>query len=177
MKRMCTICAGVFLFLVLCTGMQLAFATVYIPDDTSIGTWDGSTFTLTTDVNEPIEITQDNLTLDGAGHMIIGPGSGSGVYLSGRTGVTIKNLDIRRFEHGIYLLESSGNTLTDNTALKNDYGIYLDENSSGNMLSDNTASNKYFGIIIRHSSNNNTLIGNVANSNGLYGIVIRHSDS
>jgi hypothetical protein len=56
----------------------------YIPSDTKIGVWDNVNriYTLTGDVNESIEITQNNLTLDGAGYKITGSGSGYGVYLN-----------------------------------------------------------------------------------------------
>jgi len=67
----------VFLFLVVATSPALGIQ-YFIPTDTSIGIWDpvSRTYTLTTDISDPspwpepglIEIVEDNLTLDGAGH-------------------------------------------------------------------------------------------------------------
>ncbi|HEY3415071.1 MAG TPA: right-handed parallel beta-helix repeat-containing protein [Armatimonadota bacterium] len=49
-----------------------------------------------------ISIAADNVTLDGAGATIIGAGpEGVGVSVEGRTGVTIKNLCVKSYYHGI----------------------------------------------------------------------------
>ena len=45
----------------------------------------------------------DGITLDCAGHSIIGPGSGNGIYLRDRTGVTVRNCHVSNFEIGIKL--------------------------------------------------------------------------
>ena len=140
-----------------------------------IGTWNSvnRTFTLTTDVFETIQIDEDNLTLDGAGHTIDGLGSGfSGVHLSGRTGVTIKNVDVQGFGYfGIHLSNSSGNNLSGNTVPNNRSGIYL-RYSSYNNLSGNTSSNSHIGIHLIYS-NNNKLTDNIVTdgpdySHGIY---------
>ena len=115
-----------FLLIVLVTAT--AHGTVYIPSDTSIGTWDdaGRVFTLTTDVSETIEITEDDLTVDGAGYTVTGAGSGFGAYLSSRTAVTIRNLNVEGFSTGICLESSSGSTVANNVARNNgSYGILL----------------------------------------------------
>jgi hypothetical protein len=76
--------------------IQTAPSTKYIPDDTLLGDWDPVTriFTLEGNISEPVVITEDNLTLDGAGFTISGSGS-YGVELRERTDVTIKNLNIQ----------------------------------------------------------------------------------
>lgn len=158
--------------------IQPRAGTKFIPWDTSIGTWDPvtRTYTLTTDVHETIQIVEDNLTLDGNGQMIKGPGWGFGVYLPWRMGVTIKNLSVKTFTRGIYLYRSSNNTLTGNTATSNSYyGIYL-YSSSGNTLTGNTAdSNKYYGIYLQYSGNN-ALTGNIATNSFSLGILLYSSN-
>jgi len=118
---------------------------ISIPTDTSIGTWDSDNriYTLTQDVPQCIQIDEDDLILDGAGHKVVGPGSGVGVSLSGRTGVTVKNLKVMSFLQGIYLWSCSNCTMTSN-------------NSSDNAIS---------GITLWESNNNNNLISNTCNSN------------
>ncbi|MHC4434023.1 MAG: NosD domain-containing protein [Planctomycetota bacterium] len=109
-------------------GVHSATATHYIPTDTTIGTWDAATqtYTLTTDPSDGIEIKIDGLTLDGAGHTVSGTGSGFGIYLEQRTGVTVKDLVVKRFKHGIRLGESNNNTLDNNTCSDNSSaGIHL----------------------------------------------------
>lgn len=160
--------------------IQPSAGTIFIPQDTSVGTWDpvNRIYTLTTDVYESIQIDEDNLILDGAGYTITGPGfepgpfggwSGFGVYLYGRTGVTIKNVNVQGFTYGIHVSHSSGNTLTNNTASNNRDGINL-SSSSSNALTGNTASsNRNNGIYLYHSSSN-TLTSNTASNNyaGIY---------
>ena len=147
-------------------------------DCISIGTWNSAskTCTLNTDLYETIEILSDNITLDGAGYTIQGVGSGNGVYLYRRTGVTIKNIYVTNFTQGIYLYFSSDITLTGITAVSNSsYGIFL-WNSSSNTLTGNIASNNYYGIILQYSSSN-TLTGNTASSNLFDGIYILSQSS
>ncbi|MHC4461352.1 MAG: PKD domain-containing protein [Planctomycetota bacterium] len=151
-------------------------STKFIPGDTSIGTWDPGTrtYTLTTDVYETIQIDEDNLTLDGNGYIVTGTGTGYGVYLNARTAVTVRNVNVQRFSYGIYLYNSSGNSLMDNTSgWNNSYGIYL-YNSGDNTLTSNTASNNHEGIFLRYSGGN-ILITNTA-SNNYSGIYLYNSD-
>ncbi|UCG33012.1 MAG: right-handed parallel beta-helix repeat-containing protein [Phycisphaerales bacterium] len=55
-------------------------------------------------LDEPIEIAADNVTLDGGGAVLIGGGhQGVAVRAVGRKGVTVRNLDIRGFYHGVRL--------------------------------------------------------------------------
>jgi parallel beta-helix repeat protein len=167
----------------LAVGTQSALGTKYIPSDTSIGTWDdiNRIYTLTTDVFETIQIDEDNFTLDGAGYTATGPGTGNGVYLSGRTDVTIQNLTVNEFSYGIYLYNSSNNTLTGNTVNSNNHtGIFLHTDCHNNTLTGNTAnSNTHYGIYLYYSSSN-TVTGNTT-SNSLgpwgHGIFLQYSNN
>ena len=77
-------------------GRQPAVGARYIPGDLSIGTWDdiSRTYTLTTDVYETIEVEEDNLTLDGAGHTVMAGSSLDGICLLSRTGVIVRNVNV-----------------------------------------------------------------------------------
>ncbi len=137
-------------------------------DCTSIGTWDFSTktCTLTTDVSQAIEIANDNVTLDGNGHSVTGSGSGTGVNLPLRTGVTVRNLTVSNFSHGIYLWGSSDSTISGNTVNSSGYGIYLAW-GAGNTISGNTTSSGLshsVGIYL-HQSGGNTIANNTGASN------------
>ena len=146
-------------------------STKFVPGDTSIGTWDPAnrTYTLSTHVYETIQIDEDNLTLDGAGYTVTGDGSSCGIYLSGRTTVTVKKLTIAGFSYGIQLYNSSGNIVTENTTNSNSrYGICLN-NSNGNTVMGNTASDNHEGIFL-HNSIGNSLTANITSNNysGIY---------
>ena len=106
--------AAIVVLSLLVVGTPPALGTKYIKDDatggdaTSIGNWDGPTkkCTLTTNVTEAIQIDSDGITLDGAGFTVTGSDYG-GVYLLGRAGVTIRNLNVKGFYYGIFLYDSS----------------------------------------------------------------------
>jgi len=173
-------------------------STKFIPGDTSIGTWNSANriYTLSTHVYETIQIDEDNLTLAGAGYTVTGDGSGCGIHLSGRTGVTVKNLTVAGFSYGIQLYNSSDNiveenntssnsrygiclnnsndnTVTGNTASENHEGIFL-HHSGGNIVTGNITSNNYSGIYLYYNCNANTLENNTTSKNS-HGIYLYHS--
>ncbi len=158
--------------------IQTRASTIFLTDagwsDPTVGTWDAVTRTaiLTSDINQTIQINTNNITLDGNGHTVTGSGrTGYGVFLSRKSGITIKDLSVKQFNCGIYLYSSSSNTLTDNTTSNNAYGIALGYSSSNNTLANNTANWNYtYGIYLYSSSGNNTLTNNTANSNKYYAI-------
>ena len=161
--------------LLLVVGTQPALGTRYIPSDPDIGTWDevNRIYTLTTDVYEDtlytvIEIEEDNITLDGAGHTVTGSGTGYGIRLSERTGVTVTDVSVEEFYIGIGLHYSDNNTVTSNVTNSNTYGIYLRDCSSNTVTGNTVEWSGYIGIALQECSNT-TLTGNVATNNP-YGI-------
>ncbi|MHC5062019.1 MAG: right-handed parallel beta-helix repeat-containing protein [Planctomycetota bacterium] len=159
------------IFLAAFETISAAGITKFIPADNSIGTWDPATrtYTLWADVDETIQIDEDDLILNGAGHSVLGAGSGCGLYLHERTAVTVRNLYIEGFSFGIHLHNSSGNIIEQNNISGNSrYGIYL-QNSNGNTLIQNTTSDNHEGIFLRDSSSND-LTSNTASKNysGIY---------
>lgn len=163
--------------------IQPSASTIYLSSsgwsDPTVGTWDPSTQTgtLTTDLSEIVQIDSDGITLDGNGHTITGKGFGGGVYLSGRTGVTVKNVNTRKFNSGIGLIGSSHNTLIGNSASGCSYGIWVQTGSSHNTLIDNTVfSNNLEGIYFYGGSNSNSVSGTFASDNRV-GISVLYSDN
>lgn len=130
--------------------------------------------TLTEDHAGQIVINADNVTLDCAGHRVTGAAAGSGIELQNRTGATVRNCDVSGFRNGIYLGDSSGNTVEknhvhDNTLGDLPAGIAV-WGSSGNTISNNTATdNGSEGIIVGTDSDGNTVVGNTATGNGRNG--------
>jgi parallel beta-helix repeat protein len=118
--------------------------------------------TLTKDHVGTIRIDGGRITLDCGGFSVIGPGTGSGtgIEIWGRTGVTIRNCHVTGFDFGILLRESDDNTIIDNTVVDSTAGFAI-EDSSSNTLVNNTASNSsWFGYVLSTGSSDNTLIGN-----------------
>ncbi len=144
-----------------------------------IGSWDAATetCTLNTDIStagvDAIHIDSDGITLDGGGHTLTGSGNlGYGVYLAGRSGVTVKNLTVTKFNDGIFLTASSSNVITSDTVNANgNNGIEIDSYSDGNTISINTVNaNSNNGINTIGASDGNDITGNTVNSNGNNGI-------
>lgn len=161
----------------LMAGIQPAWAIlpppgIDIPSDTSVGTWNPATrkFKLTTDIDLPLRIDEDNLILDGAGHVItlpMGINEPAGVYLEQRTGVTIENLTVTGGDYGIQLIQSGANTISGNTFADNYVaGIGL-QHSNSNILQDNNLQGygqyiqgvRHVGLLLL-DSNDNLLKGN-----------------
>jgi hypothetical protein len=81
----------------------------------------GNVYTFLEDIWGSIVVSCDNVTIDGAGYMINGTGTGNlyGVFIEGRRSVTIQNLTIANFfnSRGLLLLRSWNNDCRDNVAL------------------------------------------------------------
>jgi len=162
-------------------------STKFIRDDITggdcslIGSWDSLTKTcvLSADLNETVQIDTSGITLDGNNRKITGTGTGYGVYLPYKNGVTIKNLVIERFYHGIYLYQSSANTIIKNTLFSNGArGIYL-EVSGQNLIAENNISKSSvvtygYGIELAYS-NYNTIKDNISTANNNDGLVLDNS--
>ncbi|VVB91260.1 Cell surface glycoprotein [uncultured archaeon] len=90
----------------------------------------------------------------------------------------ISNNNIHSNSYGIFLINSSGNTLKDNIVNSNsNYGIFLWSSSNYNALINNTASyNNGFGIDVGLSTGNN-IIDNTLSNNNKHGIYLGTSNN
>ena len=182
-----------FFVVVLFLGMTNIAMAYSIRDDatggncTSIGIWDlaTKTCTLTTDVYEPIQIDSDYITLDGNRHTVTGDGNGYTASATGyqelvsllsRTGVMIKNLNVKNAGFiGISLRYSTNNTLIGNTVSNNYLGITL-YFSNSNIITDNTAEYNAHAIYTSYSTGN-TFTGNVVSHNYSAGFYFTYANN
>jgi len=140
-----------------------ASGTIYIRADgsidpltASITSADNVTYIFTDNIYDEIVVERDNILLDGQGYILQGSGDGTGITLSGRSNVTLRNIVIIAFHYGVRLSSSSNyNTV------------------SGN----NIASNIFYGVVISSSSYNNTVSGNHITSNGFGGVILSYSSN
>jgi parallel beta-helix repeat protein len=130
----------------------------------------GNVYTLTGDIQRTIVVMRDDIVLDGAGYTLQGSGSGSGVFLQERNGVTIKNLRIKNFEVGIkFTWRSYGqpptprsNKVASNTITNNTYGVVFYDFSTESQVTDNYISGNTYGV----SASNAVFRNNQFKNNG-----------
>jgi parallel beta-helix repeat protein len=125
-----------------------------------------------------IIIAADDVTLDCAGHTVSGPGTGPGVLLDGRSGVTVQNCQVTGFEEGILILAEAGrsaqNTLAANELFDNVAGVHV-IGSSSDVISHNVArDNALWGYSVERSTGE-LLSRNEATRNQLRGFELRGS--
>jgi parallel beta-helix repeat protein len=110
--------------------------------------------------------------LDNADHCNISENNASdndrGIFIGDSSNNTLQNNTANSNGwSGVWLWCSNNNTLTNNNATNNGVGIYL-SGSSNNMLSDNTVENNAYGICLGYSNNyHNTIANNTFINDGL----------
>ena len=163
-----------------------ASGTIYIradgsidPSTANITSLDNVTYTFTDDISESIWVERDNIIIDGANYILQGTGSGRGIYLVYThlvCNVTIKNTNIKNFNGGILLRDSSNIKIVDNNITENNWGITL-AHSSNNIIVDNNIANNQDGIdyswgVWLDESSNNAISGNTITANKFDGIYL-----
>jgi len=124
-----------------------------------------------------ISITTSNVTVKGFTIQRSAQGLyNSGIFVDHSSNNNISHNKIKDNYHGIYLLSSNDNVISNNDVASNNYhGIYLDY-STGNVVSHNNASfNSNDGISL-HSSNGNIVSHDNATSNNNDGIYLYSSN-
>jgi len=165
--------------LVLSSNTQPAKAsgTIYIRTDGSIdpptapiSSVDNVTYTFGDNISDSVVVERDSIVIDGDGYTLQGNGSGTGMLVSNRFNVTIKNVVVRGFSDeesiGIHLYHSPNCTVTDNFVSNNYYGIQ--SHSDYDVIANNTASSNSWGILL-YATYNHVVGNNVSyNSEGIH---------
>ncbi|WP_166035658.1 right-handed parallel beta-helix repeat-containing protein [Halorussus pelagicus] len=100
-----------------------------------------------TAISKPcIEITADDVTFNGNGHLIDGRGEShtNGIAVVGAEGVTIRNLAVDDWHAGIDVTEGSA-TIRNVETYSNTYGVRL-ENATGVTVENSTVTNNLVGV-------------------------------
>lgn len=110
-----------------------------------------------------IEITADNVTFDGDGHLIDGQGvshtKAIGVYDA--EDVTVRNVEVTEWHEGV-LVEDATATVREVNSHSNAYGVRL-QNASGSTVENTAVEGNLVGISVE--SENVTLDGNDVSNN------------
>ncbi|MEO2074888.1 MAG: right-handed parallel beta-helix repeat-containing protein [Bacillus sp. (in: firmicutes)] len=122
-----------------------------------------------------ITLDSDNITLDGNGAILVGPGEeskgpdsfqGTGIYSDGKSGITLKNIEAKGFQYGLLVKNGSKWTITNNDFSNNytnpDFGwgdgeaysaVMLDH-VTGSTIANNKGNNVWNGLNLHHSDRN-----------------------
>lgn len=155
-----------------------ASGTIYIRADgsvegtTYIQSTDNVTYAFTANINDSITVQRNNIIVDGKGHALQGGGSGIGIDLSGRTNVTVHNVQVKFFGSGVELNSSLNNVISSNSMTNDSMGISLDYSSGNSISGNNIANNSGTGIGLSYSPHN-VVSGNNVTAN-YYGIVVSY---
>ncbi|MFQ6125062.1 MAG: right-handed parallel beta-helix repeat-containing protein [Candidatus Heimdallarchaeota archaeon] len=137
-------------------------------------------FTFTEDIHVTIEVIADNLVIDGNGYTLQGPGPEFsphfGIYVKGRSGVTIKNIKIKDWRCGIFFNPASNSSISGNIFTNNQRCIWL-LRATNNNISGNTLTTNDWGIMIDEGSSNNHIFGNVITEIAGDGILIQNNSN
>jgi parallel beta-helix repeat protein len=127
-------------------------------------------------INYSIVVQRDNIVIDGEGYRLRNGGWGDeGIVLNSVNNVTIRNMEIERFDYGVVIGNSFHNTVIGNHIGNNSYAISL-EFSSFNNITKNLVTDTYsYGINFWESTNNTITQNSVANNTN--GIGIWHSSN
>jgi len=137
----------------------------------------GETYTFTGDIiNYTLEVQRDDIVVDGAGYLLQGNGTGKGIVLTSVTNVTIRNMTLRNLRFGIYLNQSSGNTITQNDITSTEVGVFS-ESSSNNDINGNDITGNSQGIVLIEYSNHNNIVENRILENGMAGILLEFANN
>ncbi|MEK7816703.1 MAG: NosD domain-containing protein, partial [Actinomycetota bacterium] len=139
----------------------------------------GATSTMTTNLSISgstcFNVTAANVTLDCSGYSITGNNSTGtyGIY-SNQSNTTVKNCIISNFERGIFFNATAGGTIQNNALSGNK--LYL-LSSTGATISGNNASGVANSAIYFESSSSNTIANNTANATTQSAFVLSSSSS
>ena len=131
---------------------------------------------LTEDHRGTISIDADSVTLDCAGHRVVGSGYDlatgvgdfAGVSLRGRSGVTVKGCTITGFKVGVIAWGSDGLTVTGTIATGNasEGFVLADGTSKSSLVNDIASANGWAGFSVYGAANGNRVADNISTGNG-----------
>jgi parallel beta-helix repeat protein len=111
-------------------------------------------------------VAADGIRIDLHGHTLLGPGSGIGILVTGRSDVTIMGGIIRNFAVAVRVNTSTDVVIKTNQFIQNAEGIDLQAGSVGNTVKNNAFSDSSIrAIMLRSNSRDNDIKDNTFTMN------------
>jgi parallel beta-helix repeat protein len=160
--------------------IKAAGGTIYICADGSIDppiapilSVDNITYTFTGNIYDSIVVERNNIVIDGNEYLLQGTGSGTGINLYDRENVTVQNIQIKSFNHGIDMSQCENCLILSNKITLNERGVELSSSNFISIIENNIVTNN-FGIRSAYCDYN-TIRENNVTSNIQEGIYISFS--
>ncbi len=167
---------GIMLTLLLIGMLTLAFniqpvkasGTIYIRADGSVeGTdkiqRDGNIYTFTENIYGEIVVERNSIVIDGADYALWW--GGTGILLSDRSNITIRNIEIKEFDWGIMLDNSSNNNIYGNNITASNLAGIRGFDGSSNNVTDNVITNNMGSGIGFYGGSHHVIDGNMVANN------------
>ena len=137
-------------------------------DCTKIGTWKGTTCSIGVNLTTGINITSNGITINGSGHSVTGNGNGDGVIMIGVSQVTIRDLDVSKFEDCVYIDNGANNQVTGSQLhLCTGTGITMINQANVNQVKNNEIHhNDQWGVMINEADSNVVDTNNIHDNGG-----------
>lgn len=124
--------------------------------------------------NQSIWVERSNITIDGGGYTLKGPGTGIGFNLTGVENVVVKDTNIEGFQYGVYVSKTSNSSIINSNVTDNFLGIKIHNSNYCKVGDSNVKDNSNRGIHITYS-HNSVIEGNNVSINGRQGVDIEYS--
>ncbi len=155
-----------------------ASGTIYIRADGSIdpptapiSTVDNVTYIFIDNINDSVVVERDSIIIDGNSSTLQGDGTGVGLGLEGRRGITVKKITIINFSVGIYMYSEYSYygvcTIRDNTILNCNWAGIEVVGYNNNNIRGNIVTNTPYGIYLS-GCDGNIVSNNYINGGGIY---------
>jgi hypothetical protein len=113
-----------------------------------------------------LNITSDNIIINGKGNALIGDGDGIGIDVNGKNNIQIYNLTITNFSRAINFVNSNHSNFTLITVYNNTYGIVYNISNNNSVYDSNLYNNSHSSVYtINNGGTNNSLVNTTININ------------
>lgn len=146
---------------------------------------DGDIYTFKGDIEGTIVVEKSNVTVDGAGYTLHGPGPAEpgsvrysyGVKMENIVYVTVKNFLLDSYDFGIWQEDCTNNVITENAITNSGVrGVYLRGDSFSNIVSNNVITTADMGIALDPNGENTISENTITNTTYAISVASSHNN-
>jgi len=108
--------------------------------------------------NTCFTVASDNLIINGNNYTIIGNGSGNGLDINNRNGLSVDNINLINFTEGINLYNTTNSYFNHMNLRNNTYGVFFNTSNNNTVANTQFGNNTFSVFAINDGGTNNTLL-------------------